>query len=97
MVNLRQENRNNQTYESQEISLESCYHGGMNNKLVKIEVWTSLLKQEAGGDDCLEMSNRCVIHKMGVNQEATAHSLEIEKQGKDWQETEVRELLPVFL
>lgn len=62
----------------------------MNNKLVKIEVWTSLLKQEAGGDDCLEMSNRCVIHKMGVNQEATPHSLEIEKQGKDLQETEVR-------
>lgn len=62
----------------------------MNNKLVKIEVWTGLLKQEAGGDDCLEMSNRCVIHKMGVNQEATPHSLEIEKQGKDLQETEVR-------
>lgn len=45
-----------------------------------MEVWTSYLKQEAGVDDCPEMSCRCVDPMMGVKREAASPSLEIDTQ-----------------
>lgn len=57
-------------------------HGGLNNELAESEAWTSLLQQEAGVDDYLEVSCRCVDHMTGVNQEAAPASQETVRQGK---------------
>lgn len=48
-----------------------------------MDMWSSLLKEEAGEDDCLDGSSRCFHRMMGVNQEAALAHLEIEKLGKD--------------
>lgn len=64
------------------------YRRGLNNKLANMEAWTSLLKQEAGVADGLEMSCRCVDRTIGVNQETAPPSLETDRQMKDRQGTE---------
>lgn len=90
MVNLRHENRNNQIYESQAFFFFFLAELLPRREQQIGEVRSVNQSFKVGGDDCLEKSNRCVIHKLGVNQEASPHSLEIQKQGKDWQETEAR-------
>lgn len=90
-VNTGKENRNNQTREPL-----SCYCWGKNNEWVKMDTWSSLLKQEAVEDDCLEVSSRCFHRMMGVKQEAALPHPEIDKLGKDWQETEGRRRLTLL-
>lgn len=89
-VSLRHKTRNNQTSESQRVSWVKLLP--LNQWTTNWQRWkcTNPLKQEAGKDDCPEMNSRCVERMMGVNWETAPLSLEIEKLGKDWQETEVR-------